>query len=320
MSASAGSRRLLTGFSLAVLLCAPACFHSDFRTKPRVAVVGGDPIVQMTAAGSLASLENPHASPLSRHTDPPAPWEPVVALRTADGGRAYPLGLLDTYEVVNDGPPGAEYVVTRCPLAQIAAVYDRHVAGRTLTFVNSGALWRDTLVIEDRETGTLWTVATGQAIYGPLAGERLTPIPAILATSRAWSEACPDTRYLDTGESTETPVTLSLYALSSWEGVSGVKTLDRRYKPKATLYSVSDGRQALAFTESDLKGQGCLERRLGPATILLEWDAADDAPRAYLEGSGQSERLELAVVPMYWFALDRHFETVHTLSGGSGAP
>jgi hypothetical protein len=199
------------------------------------------------------------------------------------------------------------------------AVYDRHVAGRTLTFVNSGALWRDTLVIEDRETGTLWTVATGQALYGPLAGERLTPVPAILATSRAWSDACPDTRYLDTGETTETPVSLSLYALSPWEGVSGVKTVDRRYKPKATLYTVSDGKQALAFTEKDVKTMGCVEARLGRTPVFLEWDATDDAPRAFRSEDGPAE--ELAVVPMYWFALDRHFESVHTLSAASpGAP
>ncbi|MGH9369719.1 MAG: DUF3179 domain-containing (seleno)protein, partial [Thermoanaerobaculia bacterium] len=218
--------------ALLALLFAAGCFHSQFRTRPRIAVVGDDPIVQMTAAEKLPSLDDPRLVPLKGHTDPPAPWEPVVGLRVGEESRGYPLGLLDRYEVVNDSAPGLDYVIARCALTQIAAVYDRRVAGRTLTFINSGALWRDTLVLKDRETGTLWTAATGEALFGPLAGERLRPVPAVFAATRAWSAAYSDARYLDTGEPTERPLAISLYAASPWQGVSGVKTADRRYGPK----------------------------------------------------------------------------------------
>lgn len=306
------------GLLLAALLC-PACFHSQFRSKPRVAVVGGDPIVQMTSSRKLPSLDDPNLVALERHTDPPAPWEPIVGVRVGSERRGYPLGLLDRYEVVNDQTQGVPYVVTRCPLAQTAAVYDRQVAGRTLTFINSGALWRDTLVMKDRETGTLWTVATGRAIFGPLDGQRLRPIPAVLTTSHAWSEAHPDARYLDTGEQTETPLVLSLYAVSAWEGVSGIKTADERYEPKTKLFFVAEGAEALAFTEEDLERLGPVETTLAGCPVVLEWDAGEDSPRAFRFEAGWTE--ELAVVPMYWFALHRHFQSVRTLaSAGSGPP
>lgn len=305
------------GMLLAALLC-PACFHSQFRSKPRLAVVGGDPIVQMTAPEKLPNLEDPALVALERHTDPPAPWEPIVGVRLGSEPRGYPLGLLDRYEVVNDQAQGVEYVVTRCPLAQIAAVWDRQVDGRTLTFTNSGALWRDTLVMEDRETGTLWTVATGRAIFGPLAGQRLRPIPAILSTSHAWSQAHPDARYLDTGDQTETPLVLSLYAASSWEGVSGVKTKDERYGPKTRLFFVAAGAEALAFAEEDLKRPGPVEATLAGCPVRLEWDEVEDSPRAFRLEAGWTE--ELAVVPMYWFALHRHFQTVRTLAPSGSAP
>jgi Protein of unknown function (DUF3179) len=311
-----GPSSALAASLLLALLFNGACFHSQFRTKPRVAVVGGDPIVQMTAPETLPSLKDPYLSRLKRHTDPPAPWEPVVGLCMGEESRGYPLGLLDRYEVVNDRAEGVEYVVTRCALTQIVAVYDRRVAGRTLTFINSGALWRDTLLIQDRETRTLWTVATGVAIFGPLAGERLRPIPALLATSRAWSRAYPEARYLDTGEPTERPLTISLYAVSPWQGVSGVKTADKRYAPKATLFSVAEGKEVLAFTEEDVKRPGRVEAALAGRPVVLEWDTAHDAPRAFrLEGECTEE---LAVVPMYWFALNRHFETVRTVGKASG--
>ncbi len=295
------------------LAFATGCFHSQFRTKPRVAEVGGDPIVQMTSPEKLPSLDGPRLVRLKAHTDPPAPGEPVVGLRVEGESRAYPLGLLDRYEVVNDGAAGLEYVVARCPLTQIAAVYDRRIAGRTLTFVNSGALWRDTLVLQDRETGTLWTAATGEALFGPLAGERLRPVPAFFAASRAWSAAYPDARYLDTGDLTERPLTLSLYAVSPWQGVSGTKTTDGRYGPKTMLFSVAEDGEALAFDPEELQRLGRAQATLAGRPVVLEWDAQHEAPRAF-RSDGDGPR-ELAVIPIYWFALDLHFETVRTVGG-----
>jgi hypothetical protein len=292
------------------LLPALGCFHAQFKTKPRVADVDGDPIVQMAPAQKLPSLENPSFSPWKRHTDPPAPWEPVLGF----GDRGYPVGILDRYEVVNDGPSASPYVVARCPLAGVTAAYDRRVGGRTLTFVNSGALWRDTLVLKDLETGTLWTAATGRAIFGPLAGEELAAIPVVLATMNAFATTHPRARFLDTGEMSETPLSLSVYEVSPWQGVSGVRTEDPRYEPKAKLYSVSEGAEAVAFAEDDVKGKGCVETELAGAPLSIEWDPARDAPRAFREGG----RREVAVVPMYWFALDRHFSTVRTLAPPSG--
>ena len=294
---------------LAVVLASlstAACFHSQFQTKPRIAEVDGDPIVQMTPAEKLPSLAHPAFSLWKRHTDPPAPWEPVLGI----GERGYPLGLLDRYEVVNDGSSSSPYVVARCPLAGVAAAYDRRVGGRTLTFVNSGALWRDTLVLQDLETGTLWTAATGRALWGPLAGEQLEPVPAVLATMTAFAAAHPNARYLDTGELSETPLPLSFYEASPWQGVSGVATEDRRYEPKEKVFSVSDGTEAIAFTEDDVKGRGCVATELTGAPVYLEWDPAADAPRAFRDGGTR----EIAVGPMYWFALDRHFATVRTLA------
>ncbi len=101
----------------------------------------------------------------------------MIGLALGTAPRMYPIGLLDTYEVINDEADGMPFVVARCALTDLTAIFDRRVAGRVLTFENSGALWRDMLVLKDRETGTWWTPATGRALFGPLAGERLTGIP-----------------------------------------------------------------------------------------------------------------------------------------------
>ncbi len=305
--------RFFWAATLAPALFASGCFHSRFRAAPRVAVVDGDPIVQMTEPGKLPSLDEPRLVPIEKHTDPPPPSQPVLGLTIGGEQRGYPVGLLETYEVVNDRAADLDYVVARCALTEITAVYDRRVAGRVLTFINSGALWRDTLVLQDRETGTFWTAATGEGLHGPLAGERLRAVPASHSRSGAFRRANPDARYLDTGDSTGTPAALALYAASPWQGVSGIATTDRRYDPKARLFCVADGSEALAFLADDLKRLGRVEETLAGRPIVLEWDSRDESPTACRpEPSGASE--EVAVLPIYWFALDRHFATVRTLS------
>jgi Protein of unknown function (DUF3179) len=292
-------------------LLAAGCAHGGYATKPRVGTADGDPIVQMARPGKFKSLENPETVPLKQHTDPPFRAERVVGVTIANTPRMYPIGLLDTYEVVNDSAGGVPYVVTRCALTDIAAVFDRRVGGRTLTFENSGALWRDTLVLRDKETGSYWTPATGEAIFGPLAGETLAGIPAPLTTAEAWRELEPDTECLETGDLTAVSLQMRLYDSSSWEGVSGGKTADRRFKPKEEVFYVESEGEALAFTARQVREKKKIETTLGGGALLLEWDAGVRAPRAYRPTD--AARQELPVISAYWFAVPLHFKTVRTL-------
>lgn len=292
---------------LLVPLLGPACFSAHYRTKPRVAEVGGDPVVQMTRPERFPSLDRPAMVLFDRHTHRPDGDEAVVGLDRGGRPRAYPVGLLATYEIVNDRSGDLPYVVTRCPLTEIVAVYDRRVAGRTLTFINSGALWRDTLVLQDRETGTLWTSATGRALSGPLEGSRLQAIPASVTTVENWRRAFPASLYLDTGEIASAPLRMRLYELSAWQGVSGVKTVDARFRPKDGVFAVAAGDEAIGFSAAELARLGRVEVELSGRRIELTWDALLGTPRAF---AGE----EIAVTPMYWFALDRHFPLIRTLA------
>ena len=293
------------------VLAAAFCATSRYGTKPRVGSADGDPIVQMAPARRFKNLDSPRFVPLREHSDPPFRSEKVVGLWLAAPPRMYPLGLLDTYEVVNDAAGGVPFVVARCPLSDITAVFDRRVGDRTLTFENSGALWRDTLVMRDRETGTYWTPATGRALWGPLAGETLAGIPAALTTAEAWRELEPETLCLETGDLTAVSLQIRLYAASAWQGVSGEKTSDLRFEPKEKMFYVEAGDEALAFTPSQIREKKRVETTFGGGAVVLEWDAAARAPRAFRQIVAQ--RQEVPVVPAYWFALTRLFKTVRTL-------
>ena len=308
---SRGSFTPLAALGAAALLSSAACFTHDYKTKPRVAEVDGEPIVQMAPEDKFPTLTDPRLVPLKQHTDPPFRNEKVVGVTLAEPARMYPIGLLDDFEVVNDDAGGTPYVVARCALTDLSAVLDRRVGGRTLTFENSGALWKDMLVLKDKETGTYWTPATGRALSGPLEGETLTILPAPVTTAEAWRELYPSTICLDTGELSAVSLKLRAYAASDWEGVSGKKTSDRRFKPKEQVFFVAGREEALAFTATELREKKTVAASLEGLALTLEWDGAVRAPRAYRQVVAVKQ--ELPVIPIYWFALLEQFPTVRTL-------
>lgn len=300
--------RALAASSLLALVLACGCFTHQYRSKPRVAVVEGDPIVQMKAPGRFPIVMKPSLVTPVLHSDPPDDDSRVLGLTVGAVPRAYPIGLLDRFEVVNDSVPGLSFVVARCALTGITAVYDRGVAGRVLEFQNSGALWRDTLVLRDRQTGTYWSAATGRALDGPLSGETLRPIPAAAARAADWGRAYPASLYMDLDQDTSEPILLRIYGASRWQGVSGEKTADPRHRPKEEVFALAEGEDALAFTASEIEAAGRVETTLAGEPVAIRWDGALRVPRAF--GRDGSER---ALLPMYWFAAARHYSRLRTL-------
>jgi hypothetical protein len=308
------NQRAFTAFLLAATAAAAVgCLTHQYRSNPRVTVVDGDPIVQMKSPDNFPAVVKPSLVLPRQHSDPPDEDSRVLGLAVGAVPRAYPIGLLDRFEVVNDAVPGLPFVVARCALTGVAAVYDRRAGGRVLQFRNSGTLWRDGLVLRDLETGTYWSAATGRALYGLLAGERLRPVPAVLARVSDWERAFPASLYMDLERDTSVPLLMRLYRASQWQGLSGQRTEDSRHKPKETVFAVAEEDDALAFTSGEIAAAGRLDTAIHGTPVSIRWDAALEAPRAW--GPDGTER---AVVPMFWFAAARHFARLTTLADQAG--
>jgi hypothetical protein len=129
------------------------------------------------------------------------PMERVVTVSLGGLDVAYPLSVLSEVHVVEDAPGGVDLVVWHVPgtssalgasvIAQgedvgATGVFDPALDGRTLSFrFEDGAF-------VDEETGSTWNVL-GQAVDGPLAGERLTSIVHGNHFWFAWAAFKPDT-------------------------------------------------------------------------------------------------------------------------------
>jgi len=120
-------------------------------------------------------------------------------------------------------------------------VYGRRVEGQTLTLGVSGKLWRNSLVMFDRETGTLWSQITGEAVEGPLKGKRLEKLAVASreTTFEDWVTAFPRAQVLLQGGRPHSPHdSYADYHSSDRTGVRPTERSDRRLPPKTVVLGI----------------------------------------------------------------------------------
>jgi hypothetical protein len=179
-------------------------------------------------------------------------------------------------------------------------VYAREVAGRELTFLVSGKLWRNSLIMQDEETGTLWSHITGEALEGELAGMTLEVVESVQADWQRWRDRHPQTRLLVK----DTDITGSRYAdyLDDPErtGLFRAQWLTGRLPGKTLVYGIHDGPRAAAVTDDFLVDGRAREIELGDRTVHVR-RGEDGGVRAWhATGDGQTEPID--VLEVFWFA------------------
>lgn len=159
-------------------------------------------------------------------------------------------------------------------------MYDRTLDGdRKLTFGVSGKLWKNVLVMYDRETGSLWSHLTGEAVVGPLAGRRLKTYPAAMMTWAEWRSLRPGTLVLEKPawrRGTRDPY--EDYYYSARTGIIPEKHRDGRLHPKTWIIGLvlggSPGRgegRAKAYPFSELDRAGVLNDRFEGRDLVVTY-------------------------------------------------
>lgn len=215
-------------------------------------------------------------------------------------------------------------------------VYARTLGGTTYTFQVSGRLWRNSLIMEDRETGTSWSQVTGRAIDGPHRGAQLEKLEAIETSWQDWRNAHPGTKLLKKSKEVLSSHYQRYFDDPEKMGLFRAQWLAERMPGKTLVYGASIGPHAIAVTDGAL-GDEMVEATLGDTPVVLA-RSRDGGVRAFvaraegqelrlsrnlktdevrdaggstwdlgsglcLSGSRSGSRLEsVAVTPVYWFA------------------
>ena len=116
--------------------------------------------------------------------------------------RAYPIDILSRHEIANEQFGDAHVAVTYTSEAGLAAVYSREIDGKTLTLSASGWTYRNTFVLFDYETESMWYPLPGDdgltCISGTYADRKLPELTSVLTRWNRWKADFPDSKFLKT--------------------------------------------------------------------------------------------------------------------------
>ena len=135
-------------------------------------------------------------------------------------------------------------------------------------------LFRDGLVMYDRERDTLWTQVDGRGIKGSLAGHRLEVVPSVHATWKQWKQLYPNSVVLK-----QRGTTRSAYDDYNRDpnraGILGRRIRDKRLPPKERVIGVRTEDAATAFLEKDLRAVQLVQAEVGTLVVVLVAPASD---------------------------------------------
>jgi Protein of unknown function (DUF3179) len=112
----------------------------------------------------------------------------VLGIQLPGYQRAYAFRDLSTFPVVNDHLGDTALVVVFDAERATGVAFDRRVDGRPLTFDQLSEETDGRLMLRDRETGTVWTGLTGEAVEGELAGAQLKQLTFTQMFWFAWTD------------------------------------------------------------------------------------------------------------------------------------
>jgi len=117
-------------------------------------------------------------------------------------------------------------------------VYSRDYAGKTLDFEASGGLMQSSLVMQDKQTDTYWSIMTGDAVGGALEGTDLIELPVSKKVQwKDWVSEHPDTLVLSVRGIEDVERNAYEQYFSDGRGFRGQSAEDGRLATKTPIYA-----------------------------------------------------------------------------------
>jgi uncharacterized protein DUF3179 len=177
-------------------------------------------------------------------------------------------------------------------------VWKTTVGGRQLHFHLAG-INNQNFIMRDEETGSWWQQVTGEAIQGPLKGQRLTPVWHDELTFGLWKREKPQGRVLRPNEQI---AQAGKYAPADWEErmakvpVTTSATLDKSLQPRTLVIGLTVNGTSKAYPFDAVARQSPIVDDVGGVPIFIVLGDDKRSVRAY-ERSVDGRKLEFFVKP-----------------------
>lgn len=171
-------------------------------------------------------------------------------------------------------------------------MYARTVGGRDLSFGVSGMLWRDNLIMYDRQTDSWWPQASGTAIAGPLKGQALTMVASDMMTWKQWRSLHPHTVVLSKQTAAGIDGTSDRYDGYHARGGIGVTGRTRSagaLDPKARVLGFRVNGRPYAARLDDLKANPVLRVKTAAGDVIVVATPDRTGARVFAAGGREFE-------------------------------
>ena len=186
-------------------------------------------------------------------------------------------------------------------------MYTREVSGKELELGVSGKLYKDALVMFDRETGTLWTQVDGSALRGPLVGRRLAEVPAMQTTWKVWKRLHPNTLVLRKPATVRGSRYEEYFADPAQLGPSGTRG-DERLAGKALIIGLHSAEDAIAIPVSIVEKRQLVETELAGEPLVVFY-SRENRTAAVFRANVTGRRLSFRIVRRAGLSLLEDAET-----------
>jgi hypothetical protein len=183
-------------------------------------------------------------------------------------------------------------------------VWETTVNGRQLHFHLAG-INNQNFIMRDEETGSWWQQVTGEAIQGPLKGQKLKPVYHDELTFTLWKQEQPNGRVLRPDEEI---AKAGKYAPANWEQrmlrvpVTSSVVADKLLDQRALIEGVRVNNVAKAYPLEALRKQNLIIDELGGTPIFLVVGEDGRSVRAF-ERTVDGRKLEFFLTNVNGFAL-----------------
>ena len=185
----------------------------------------------------------------------PSDEDRILGVEINGVAKAYPIGILNYHEIVNDYFDDVPVVITYCPLCGSGVAFYARIVDKNRTFGVSGLLYNSDVLLYDRESESLWSQIMGQAVAGPLKGTKLEIISTYYTTWKDWKERYPQTLVLSakTGFSRDYQRTPYVGYDQSEALYFPVDKLNKSYHPKERVLGIDVNGKYKAYPFSELQ-------------------------------------------------------------------
>lgn len=238
----------------------------------------------------------------ARRADHVRDTDRILGIELEGVTKAYPVGILNWHEIVNDSINGQAFAITYCPLCGTGVAFSSEVDGNKLDFGVSGLLYNSDVLLYDRQSESLWSQIMSKAITGKYKGRELRRLPIIHTSWAAWKQAHPDTRVLsdNTGYDRD-------YRRNPYEGYAESSVLyfkvgnrsTRSFHPKERVLGlqVDDSYKAYPFSELDKSDITEIRDSFVGRSFTVHWDRTNQSARI-TDAAGE----QVATIEGFWFA------------------